>query len=163
MPNNTPIIQTKTDLDRVMRRMGTLRKQIKERETERDILIAQANKKAEPYLQKRRQQYEELEASCIQFVLDHRETFTPESGSSKTVKLPYGEINFYICRKRIICVDSEATVIDRLRRAGHDAFIRTKEFLDKTLLQKHPDVVDTIEGLRIEGGHEETQIKPIEA
>ena len=90
----------------------------------------------------------------------HRHELT-QGGRTKTVALASGEVRWRVTPPKVLIKGMEA-VLDALRRAGLERFIRAKEEPNKEAILAEPEAVAAIRGIRIEQV-EEFVIVPFEA
>ena len=90
----------------------------------------------------------------------NRQTLT-DGGKSKTARLPSGEIKWRIAPPSVSLKGTEA-IMEALRAAGLERFIRVKEEVSKEAILADPEAVRGIAGITIVQS-EEIVIEPFEA
>lgn len=90
----------------------------------------------------------------------NRNTLT-QGGKTKTAVLPSGEVAWRTRPPSVRVTGAEA-VLDALRRAGLQRFIRTKEEVNKEAVLNEPDAVAGVPGITISQG-EDFIVTPFEA
>lgn len=90
----------------------------------------------------------------------HRHELT-QGGKTKTAVLGSGEVRWRVSPPRVVLRGVEA-VLDALRRAGLDRFIRVAETPNKEAMLAEPEAVAGIGGIRIEQA-ETFEVVPFEA
>ena len=95
------------------------------------------------------------------FAESHREELT-KSGEKKTVELPGGIMAWRTTPPSIVLSDKEEIIINRLKEAHLDRFVRTpREEINKKAMLQEPEEAEKIEGVTVDR-HEEFYVKPSE-
>ncbi len=102
----------------------------------------------------------EMLSSGVQMWCEANRAALTQGGKIKTVILPSGEVRWRISPPKVVIRGVEA-VLDALRRAGLERFIRTDESPNKEAILAEPAAVTSVRGIRIDQ-HEEFVVVPYE-
>jgi phage host-nuclease inhibitor protein Gam len=147
-------------LNQKLRRMGTLSKQIAARQSSAEQQIQAIRLKDKPYITKREQEYQQLEAEILSFIEEMPEALQ-DYMEGKTAKLMYGEITFKTNPPKV-CIDDEQAFIEAVRAAGLEArYIKIRQMINRSAVKNGIEELGS-RGIAVDLIQEETvTIKPI--
>lgn len=140
-------IESVDDLEEVVDDLGDARNELARKESEMEKELRKIKRKYKPQIERRQEKVEVLETAAVSYCKDHRDELLGEA-EGKTVKLLSGEIQFRAGTDTVAYDDSKQDIIERLEQAGHEDLVVHKKTLHKSVLKKHRDVVESIQGLR---------------
>ncbi len=156
-----PVPQSAADATDQLAEIGNLRRSIDRREADMNDHLAEIKAAVESAVQPDRERLKGLEEGLQVWAEANRAALT-NGGKSKTADLGTGKV-LWRQRPPSVSIRKVADVIDRLKAAGLQRFIRVKSEPNKEAMLEEPEAADAIEGIRIVQGEEDFVIEPYEA
>ena len=151
--------QTKTETMTAIKDLGDAQRKLARIETRINDQIAVITEAEKDGIEALRARIEELQ-SGIQFWCEANRAALTADGS-KTANLITGEVSWRQ-RPPSVSVRQADKVLEYLRAFGLDAFIRTKEEVNKEAVLANPAAVSGIPGLTVATGVEDFSVMPFE-
>jgi len=143
-----------------IRQIGDMQREQARVQAEMNDAIAHITATYQPKLEAIGKQISGLQEGVQAFCEAHRDDLT-NGGKVKTANLITGEIQWRQ-RPPSVRITGAESVIETLHRLGLDAFVRTKEEVNKEAILNEPDAVKGVAGISIVSGVEDFVITPFE-
>lgn len=142
-----------------IRAIGDLQRSLLRTCAEMNDEIAHITASYQPTLETINKQLTGLQKGVQAYCEANREDLT--GGKGKTANLITGEVQWRQ-RPPSVRVTGAESVIETLHRLGLDAFVRTKEEVNKEAILNQPDAVKGVAGITVVSGVEDFVITPFE-
>lgn len=153
------IPQTREQCATMIKRLGDAQRQYQASLAEMNAAIADITQSYQPVLALEDSQIVALQQGIQTWCEANRVSLCPKD--SKTANLVTGEISWRIRPPSVRVIGADA-VLDTLRRAGLERFVRVKSEVNKEAILNEPEAVRGIAGLTISSGVEDFVITPFE-
>lgn len=154
------IPQTREAASDALRQIGEAQRTLRRLEADMNDELAAVKERYEATADPTRKQLEALTEGLHTWCEANRDTLT-QHGKVKTATLPAGEVAWRT-RPPSVRITGADAVIDALRRAGLDRFVRSKDEVNKEAILNEPKAVSGVPGIAISQG-EDFIVTPFEA
>ena len=158
---NQLAISDKAQLTRAIKRIGTLRSQIADLESEMNTEVAKIQGRLKGLIERRHAKMVKLEKNVAEYCLTFKGDLLSSGG--KTAKFATGQVQFKKERPKVVLEMDEDLVIARLVEAQYNGAVRVRHSVDKNYVLAHPEIAERVKGLSIQEGKEAVVIKPTTA
>ncbi len=155
-----PVPQSWDEAAKQIAKIGDMRRDIATIKQDADEKIARIGEAVAAGQKQMKGDLADLEAGLQVYCEANRNTLT-DNGKTKTGKFPTGVVSWRLSPKKVNLKGIDA-IIERLKKADLQRFIRVKEEINKDAILEKPKDVAAIEGISIGGGTEDFIIEPVE-